>query len=658
MEIPPQPPAKELPALPAPSTRLRIDPLGPIASPSQPPNRPLPPRPTAKSLGSPEIPQPSRPPPLKFRIQAPLGMNPPTRPGTAASQTSKPTPQLRFPGSTKRFSWASMASKRPIKYAQGKYGRVELVPQPSDDPDDPLTWPVWRKELNFWSLLMMVAMTGVMKTIFMTVNAQLAESYNVSYTAVAALTGVPLILSALTGFVCLMASRICGKRPLYLTSLLLVFIGAVLNTNVASGYAQSMAARVFQGLGWGAFDTLVLGSIQDTYYEHERGFRIAIHSIVAVTTTWGPPLIGGVASQGQAGTSLQFMILSAFFVVAVPAIALGAPETSFDRTFIAVQTPATAASQYKTSLPPIPRRLFSLETLTDYVVKLRPYAYSGPADLTILLQAPRALITPTTALLAIVSLLPYSSLWGLTTSLSLLFHPLPFILSPGTIGALFLAPFLLSAAAVATPAFSPRWQTNNFSPKLHMAAIAAGSALAFIGILTFGLHLDSAMTPPPPPPNNDQTPTQQQTTTSVFAFQFLAPRVSLAALSFVLGLLAAGAALLDATAAPVISASTAFTGSNLAVSTRNTADMVASLACWRALAAGLFVLAVPNAVWWWGGGLRGFCIGVAIAQGVVAALVATVWWLFGEGIRRWDGRVMGLVDLEGLKRSGSFFDLD
>lgn len=112
----------------------------------------------------------------------------------------------------------------------------------------------------------MVSMTGVMKTIFMTVNAQLAESYQVSYAAVAALTGIPLIISAFSGFVCLVAARVCGKRPLYLVSLLLVFIGTTWNTNAASSYAQCMAARVFQGLGWGAFDTLVLGSIQDTYF--------------------------------------------------------------------------------------------------------------------------------------------------------------------------------------------------------------------------------------------------------------------------------------------------------------------------------------------------------------------------------------------------------
>lgn len=124
--------------------------------------------------------------------------------------------------------------------------------------------------MNFWSLLFMVAMTGVMKTIFVTVNAQLAEGYEVSYTSITALTGVPLILSAVSGFGCLVLSRVIGRRPLYLASLVLLFIGTVWNTNVASSYNQCLAARIFQGFGWGAFDALVSGSIHDTFFVSQR----------------------------------------------------------------------------------------------------------------------------------------------------------------------------------------------------------------------------------------------------------------------------------------------------------------------------------------------------------------------------------------------------
>lgn len=599
--------------------------------------------------------------------------------------------------STKRLSWISDASKRPTKYGQGKYGRVELVPQPSGDPEDPLVCPVrprtyhndadnwknwsrWRKELNFYSLLMMVAMAGVTKTMFMTVNAQLTQGYQVSYTAVAALTGVPLILSAFTGMACLVASRICGKRPLYLGSMLLMFIGTVWSTNVATSYGQCMAARIFQGLGWGAFDTLVLGSIQDTYFvrarhslsdltladvfqDHERGFRIAIHSIVAIATTWGPPLIGGVASQGSVGFSLQPTILSAFFVVAVPAIALGAPETAFDRTFAFPETPSTATSQFKPLLPPTPLRLLSLETVTDYVVKLKPYAYRGPANLTILLQAPRALITPTVVLLAIISFLPHASLWGLAGSLSLLFSPLPFTLSPATIGALFLGPFLLSTAATALPALLPRWQTH-FTRKTHLLALAASTALAFTALLTFGLHLHDAMTPP----TSTSTPSPTTPPISPFAPGYLPARVSLPALSFALALLAASSALLTATSLPLIRQSTAFTAPTLPTATRTTADMAAVATCWRSLAAGVFVVGVPNAVWWWEG-VRGFCVAVGGVQVVVGGVVAGGWWWWGEGVvRGGDGWVLGLQQgkgggrgeggLEGVRRGGSFFDLD
>jgi len=125
---------------------------------------------------------------------------------------------------------------------------------------------MWRKELNLGALLMTVGLIGGMKTAFISTNSVMAINYNVSYTAVAALTAVPLMLSALTGLASLIAARIWGKRPVYLVSLASLFIGSMWAMRTADSFAQCMAARVFQGLGWGAFDTLVLGSIQDTYF--------------------------------------------------------------------------------------------------------------------------------------------------------------------------------------------------------------------------------------------------------------------------------------------------------------------------------------------------------------------------------------------------------
>lgn len=53
---------------------------------------------------------------------------------------------------------------------------------------------------------------------------------------------------------------------MYLVSAVLIFIGVVWTTKIRTSYAQFMTARIFQGLGWGAFDTMVMGSIMDTYF--------------------------------------------------------------------------------------------------------------------------------------------------------------------------------------------------------------------------------------------------------------------------------------------------------------------------------------------------------------------------------------------------------
>lgn len=518
-----------------------------------------------------------------------------------------------------------------------------------------------------------------MKTAFISVNAQAADGYRVSYTAAAALTGVPLILSAFTGLVSLVTSRICGKRPLYLISLLLLFIGTIWNTSVRTSYSQCLAARVFQGLGWGAFDSLVQSSIYDMFFvsstrffidfipytanafkEHERNLRVSIYTIVVITTTWGAPLLGGVSSRGQTGFELQFTILSCFLVLAVPAITLGVPETAYDRTYALPRIDEGSESPYKASMCQGIRRDRIFDTINNYIVKMKPYSYTrGSADSATLLQAPRAFIAPTTLILFFTSFLPYSSLWAFSSSLSLLFHS---AYTTTTIGVLMTGPWLLATATTVIftllPLFLPRLQSQfpvfasipiQFNNKVNTAAITAGPLLAFIGVLAFGLHTDAGI-------NNEKISS-----------------INLSAISFTLGLLATGAYVLDAISRPLIQMSMASTSSsnNQTVATRTANDMAAGVGCWRTLFAGILVIAVPSsisclssgAVLSSGHGLRDMCIGFAVAQAVIAAVVGGVWWFYGEEVRRWNGRVMELVDSgaagKGTRgREVSFFDTD
>ncbi|KAI0379203.1 MFS general substrate transporter [Hypomontagnella monticulosa] len=538
-------------------------------------------------------------------------------------------------------SYSSTGSQRTIKFATGKYANVELSPQPSEDPEDPLNWPLWKKHLNLGALLSMVALVGAMKTAYISVNSVIAIEEGVSYTAAVVLTAAPLMVSSITGLASLIIARIWGKRPVYLVSMVMILIGVAWNTRVRGSLAQNTAARIFQGLGWGAFDTLVLGSIQDTYFEHERQSKIIVHYAVSVATMLGSPLLGGVASAGSQAFEVQFEIMSAFLGVSILLLVFGAPETAYDRVILDTLPPTLERSQ---SL--WPTVIYTKEAALKYVTKMTPWSYQvNEINLPLILQAPRAMLAPTTGLLFAVTLLPYAGLWSLASSLSMLFSPLPFMLSSASLGVLMTAPFLLAtpiAVALAFPLFLRR-----FRPTIHLMTLIVGTAVASIGTLGFGLYLAGAM----------EMPTTGSADPFSTPWDLGIDRVSLPVASFLLGLLAAGSLTLDATIRPTIQRSTAFTSANLAVGLRNTADMHGGLMCLRNLIAGAFIVGLPDAIIMWDG-LKMTTLGMGIAQIIVTIGVCAVYWYWDENVRRLDGRVMCLIDLSILKRSASFFDTD
>lgn len=380
--------------------------------------------------------------------------------------------------------------------------------------------------------------------------------------------------------------------------------------------------------------------------DHERSTKLATHRIISVATLWGPPLIGGVTSQNQAGFSLQFEILAVFQIVSIPLLILAAPETMFDRSNSMLKTPTTGLSTgVGSKFPPWARRRVTKATVINYIKNVaRPVSYRGPSEGSIstdvLLQAPRAMVAPTTVLAFAASFLPYSLLWGFSASLSGLFEPAPASLSPATIGPLLTFTLVLSTTAVAVFALWPSWSQTMAAFKTrstHIYVLGGGSMLSFIGILGFGLYVSN---------------------TNASSLRF-------SAVSFLLGLLAAGAYILDAPAKPLLKRSAQFTSPNLATSLRSIADMDVGLAVWRALSAGIFAMAIPSAVVGSSSaaGLKGTGIGVSVVQVLVAAGLAAVWWIWEENIRKLDGRTMGCrVDLTFLNSraslQGSFFETE
>ncbi|TGJ85811.1 hypothetical protein E0Z10_g2957 [Xylaria hypoxylon] len=576
---------------------------------------------------------------LEKDLPLPFGIKTTLSPIPLSKDEPRPTT-----ASTRRTSFRSIDPKRALKYGTGKYSMVELSPQPSEDPNDPLNWPLWKKNLNFVALLSMVAVVGAMKTALVSVHSVLAAEQGVNYTRVVALTAVPLMISALSGMASTILAKVWGKRPVYLGSMALVFIGSAWNINTRGEFSQNMAARIFQGLGWGAFDTLVLGSILDTFFEHERQPKILLYNTVSVATVWGAPLIGSVASMRPQGFLTQFEIFTSFLVVLMPLIIFGAPETTYRRSSFG-RNDIDTFPMLTRSQSMLPKITFSKDAILQYLRDVKLQSYKAMiVDRSLLMQAPRAAVAPSTLLLFVLTLLPHVSIWGLTSSLSLLFTPPPFRLEESSIGLIFFAPFLLGTAAVV--GLSLLYHRKRFSCMIHLVILAVGGTFASIGMLGFGLYIVGSAQRP-----------GQGDAVLVGDLSFTRNSISFPVISFLLGLLALGSATLDGTIQPVVHQSTAFTSANMTIALRNIADMQAGLASLRSFVAGVFVLSLPTVVMTMDG-LRGSAIGMGVVQIFITAAAAAVYFDLGEYVRRFDGMVMGLLDLSGLKHRGSFFDMD
>jgi hypothetical protein len=214
-------------------------------------------------------------------------------------------------------------------------------------------------------------------------------------------------------------------------------------------------------------------------------------------------------------------------------------------------------------------------------------------------------------------------------------------------GTLLTGPWVLAILLVAGICFY-RSANQKFTRCVSSLTIAGGALLALIGLLLLGLDINGFMSWPTSSPNDGH---------AAFFKPEAARELSLPVLSLQLGLLAAGAYALEATARPLLARSASFTASSMATAQRSIGDMHSWVVILRNLFAGAFVLAVPHIISKVGG-LKALIIGLSTAQVAITVFVLLLWRFCEKAIWRMDGKAMGLVNLRMPNPEESFFDTD
>lgn len=189
---------------------------------------------------------------------------------------------------------SSGANTGDLKHS--KDGKFVLNPQPSDDPNDPLNWPLWQRDGCYALLLMSAVLAALHGIILSPVTLELATQYNKTVNDIAKLSSYMLLTISVCGYPYSIGIRLYGKRIFYILGMTLVLFADVWAL-CGTGYNSLLGARIISGCGQSVFEILTLGIIPDLYFVHERGSRVAAFILLGQTgISLGTPIFTQIAA--------------------------------------------------------------------------------------------------------------------------------------------------------------------------------------------------------------------------------------------------------------------------------------------------------------------------------------------------------------------------
>ncbi|KAL1890041.1 hypothetical protein Sste5346_008476 [Sporothrix stenoceras] len=215
-----------------------------------------------------------------------------------------------------------------------------LVPQPNDDPADPLNWtPMWKAGtivaatvLSFCQNLGPLACAPMFGSYIAEWDRSLAD--------VVQFTGVAILVLGFSNFIWVPLMVSYGRRPVAIFSTLLCLASSIWRAK-ATSYNSFMGASVLNGVGAGPCETLMPQVIADIIFLHDRGKYQTLYFAMYFISLMVGPIISGAMDFHTGWRSfwwfntgiLAFALLFQIFLF---------PETRYDR--VAVQAATTAAS--------------------------------------------------------------------------------------------------------------------------------------------------------------------------------------------------------------------------------------------------------------------------------------------------------------------------
>ncbi|KAF2214004.1 hypothetical protein CERZMDRAFT_57994 [Cercospora zeae-maydis SCOH1-5] len=205
-----------------------------------------------------------------------------------------------------------------------------LVPQPSNNVDDPLNWSTPWKLVVAISQLLYVWVLVCSALSLAPLFPFLGEEFHLNQQQLSLLTGLNVITLGFANILIVPISNIFGRRPTA------IFFGVlVVLTNIwqalASSHQSLLAARACNGVVAATSETIMVQTIADMFFLHERGTWMAAYFTFYFSGAFLGPIMAGTIGSHHGWRSFFWLstVLAAFVTLL---LVFCYPETKYHRS--------------------------------------------------------------------------------------------------------------------------------------------------------------------------------------------------------------------------------------------------------------------------------------------------------------------------------------
>jgi MFS family permease len=212
-----------------------------------------------------------------------------------------------------------------------KHGDIVLVPQPTDSPNDPLHWGLWRK---IWHSLLVCFVTALTAATSNDAgSAEYNQTLDLGIPSGVFNTGAGILFIGIGYWTLLIspAAWLYGRRIPYLVCMVIGLIGAIWFAEVQKT-SDALWNQLFVGASEAVAEANVQLSLMDLWFQHQRGSVLGIYVLsTSIGTYLGPLVASYIADSSAHGWRWIGWTAAIISGVTIVVLYFGLEETSFDR---------------------------------------------------------------------------------------------------------------------------------------------------------------------------------------------------------------------------------------------------------------------------------------------------------------------------------------